>query len=201
MEYVEELKKYIPVDIYGKCGDYPCANKSGTFPCDYKVATNYKFYIAFENSICVDYVTEKFFNNLLLPVVPIVMVRLYLVYFVNKLQISKYVHKIISILGFQGGANYETISPNHSFINVANFESPKHLASYLVYLDNHPVSRKIYVSIYFHLYSKGLKFSGKVFRIFCLEENSFNYSKISHLCIVRNATSRPHRAKIILKSS
>ena len=106
-----------------------------------------------------------------------------------------------SILGFQGGANYETISPNQSFINVANFESPKHLASYLVYLDNHPVSRKIYVSIYFHLYSKGLKFSGKVFRIFCLEENSFNYSKISHLCIVRNATSRPYRAKIILKSS
>ena len=83
MEYVEELMKYIPVDIYGRCGDYPCANKSGTFPCDYKVATNYKFYLAFENSICVDYVTEKFFNNMLLPVVPIVMVRLFLVYFVN----------------------------------------------------------------------------------------------------------------------
>ena len=79
MEYVEELMKYIPVDIYGRCGDYPCANKSGTFPCDYKVAINYKFYLAFENSICVDYVTEKFFNNLLLPVVPIVMVRLFLV--------------------------------------------------------------------------------------------------------------------------
>ena len=37
---------------------------------------------------------------------------------------------------------------------MANFESPKHLASYLVYLDNHPVSRKIYVPIYFEFKSK-----------------------------------------------
>ena len=103
MEYVEELMKYIPVDIYGKCGDYPCANKSGTFPCDYKVATNYKFYLAFENSICVDYVTEKFFNNLLLPVVPIVMVRLYLVYFVNKVQISNYLCALDNVYSWISG--------------------------------------------------------------------------------------------------
>ena len=109
-------------------------------------------------------------------------------------------YKIISILGFQGGANYEKITPNHSFINVANFESPKHLASYLLYLDKNPVSRNICFNL-LKLWSKGLNFSGKISRIFCLEENSFNYSKISHLCIVRNVTSRLHQAKIILKSS
>ena len=64
------------------------------------------------------------------------------------MEMSKYVHKIIPILGFQGGANYETISPNHSFINVANFVSPKHLASYLLYLDSNPVSRKICFNLF-----------------------------------------------------
>ena len=66
MEYVSKLKNYIQVDVYGKCGDFQCANHSGIFPCDYKLGTNYKFYLAFENSICVDYVTEKLFNTFLL---------------------------------------------------------------------------------------------------------------------------------------
>lgn len=107
MEYVQELQKHIPVDIYGKCGSLPCANASGTFPCDYKIATDYKFYLSFENSICTDYVTEKFFNTLLLPIVPIVL----------------------------GGADYASLAPIHSYINVADFKSPKDLAQYLLYLD------------------------------------------------------------------
>ena len=121
MEYVQNLQKYIRIDIFGKCGNYPCANKSGIFPCDYKVGQNYKFYLAFENSICVDYVTEKLFNTFLLPIVPVVL----------------------------GGANYERFAPPNSYINVAEFDSPKHLANYLIYLDQHPVSHKI-VGIYFY---------------------------------------------------
>ena len=112
MEYVSKLKNYIQVDVYGKCGDFQCANHSGIFPCDYKLGTNYKFYLAFENSICVDYVTEKLFNTFLLPIVPVVL----------------------------GGANYEKYAPKHSYINVAHFASPGHLADYLVYLDKNPVS-------------------------------------------------------------
>lgn len=37
--------------------------------------SQYYFYLAFENSNCEEYVTEKFHNQLKLPVVPIVMKR------------------------------------------------------------------------------------------------------------------------------
>jgi alpha-1,3-fucosyltransferase len=59
--------------ILGKCGTIPCANRTGTFPCDYNISKDYKFYLSFENSICTDYVTEKLFNTMMLPIVPIVM--------------------------------------------------------------------------------------------------------------------------------
>ena len=57
---------------------------------------DYKFYLAFENSLCRDYVTEKFFNALLFSTVPIVY----------------------------GGADYEAIgAPPNSYIDVRNFTS------------------------------------------------------------------------------
>ena len=60
--YVDELKKYIDVDIYGQCGSLLCGLTSGScFPYIY---ATYKFYLAFENSICQDYVTEKLFRTL-----------------------------------------------------------------------------------------------------------------------------------------
>ena len=34
---------------------------------------NHMFYMAFENSICDDYATEKFYRSLLYPIVPVVM--------------------------------------------------------------------------------------------------------------------------------
>ena len=65
--YVREMQKYIQVDIYGKCGTpAKCKNRS----CD-DLLEDYKFYLSFENSICKDYVTEKFFSKLgrIVPVV------------------------------------------------------------------------------------------------------------------------------------
>ena len=60
------------------------------------VERDYKFYLAFENSICRDYVTEKFYNALLFSTVPVVY----------------------------GGADYESIgAPHNSFIDVRNFHS------------------------------------------------------------------------------
>ena len=60
--YVKELRKYIPIDIYGKCGDYfedsekdPCNNTE----CWNQLFNSYKFYISFENGLCDDYITEK----------------------------------------------------------------------------------------------------------------------------------------------
>jgi len=60
------------------------------------VAMQLYYYCSFENSICDDYVTEKFFKVLGYNIVPIVL----------------------------GGANYYKIAPNKSYINVRDFESP-----------------------------------------------------------------------------
>ncbi|KAK0094692.1 hypothetical protein PV326_010292 [Microctonus aethiopoides] len=107
-KYVEELEKYIDVDIYGRCGNKHCAKDEDCFGTI--VEPNYYFYLSFENSLCEDYVTEKFYNAAKYNVVPVVY----------------------------GGANYSLIAPPKSFINALDFESPQHLAKYLKMLTQHP---------------------------------------------------------------
>ncbi|KAL3841347.1 hypothetical protein ACJMK2_019506 [Sinanodonta woodiana] len=108
-EYANELAKYIQVDIYGGCGDHMCPrHDSGR--CFEMLSKEYKFYLAFENSNCRDYITEKFFvNGLSNDIIPIVM----------------------------GAApeDYERAAPPHSYIHVEDFETPKLLAEYLHKLD------------------------------------------------------------------
>lgn len=63
LEYINELKKYVPIDVFGKCGT-KCSEKfrnKTDSECKENVYKEYKFYLAFENSICKDYLTEKFF--------------------------------------------------------------------------------------------------------------------------------------------
>jgi hypothetical protein len=108
MEYAAELQKYIAVDIFGACGNYTCPRKDLT--CMDMLQKKYKFYLAFENSICEDYITEKTFRTLLYNIVPVVM----------------------------GGGNYSRDLPPNSFIHASDFDSPRHLASYLHYLDRNP---------------------------------------------------------------
>ena len=48
-QYVRELQKYFPVDVYGKCGSKKCPDKK---KCHEYLAKNYMFYLSFENSIC-----------------------------------------------------------------------------------------------------------------------------------------------------
>ncbi len=108
--YVKELSKYVPVDIYGKCGNMTCAVRHN---CWKMLKTDYKFYIGFENSLCPDYVTEKLTRSFQWDTVPIVL----------------------------GGVDYNLYAPPHSFINVRDFESPRHLADYLLLLDR---SRDLY---------------------------------------------------------
>ena len=106
--YFREMGEYISIDIYGACGDMKCGPANRT-NCD-DLLRDYKFYIAAENSICPDYVTEKFYRALLSDVGPIVY----------------------------GGADYSAYAPPDSYINAADFVSPKALAEYLYVLDTNP---------------------------------------------------------------
>ncbi|ELT95998.1 hypothetical protein CAPTEDRAFT_113412 [Capitella teleta] len=115
-KYVKELQKHIKVDIYGDCGPKKCgSNKQATWPqdkCDeYAFHSNesYKFYLAFENSLCDDYVTEKLWKTIVPPLdtVPIVF----------------------------GSVDYANILPRNSYIDVRDFASPKKLAAYIKHLD------------------------------------------------------------------
>ncbi len=113
-KYVGKLrKKYIDVDIYGSCGNgkFFCP-RHGTYhsepQCNKMIESTYKYYLSFENSICKDYVTEKFFKILDLYVIPIVY----------------------------GGADYTQHAPkgSHSYTDARKFK-PKELAAYLKILD------------------------------------------------------------------
>ncbi|KAG8564354.1 hypothetical protein GDO81_016427 [Engystomops pustulosus] len=102
--YYDELKKHIDIDVFGKDHQQlSWDNFSSTI-------TQYKFYLAFENSDHKDYITEKLWgNSFILGVVPVVL-----------------------------GAprkNYERFIPPDSFIHVDDFPSPKDLALFLLELD------------------------------------------------------------------
>lgn len=63
LAYAKELAKYIPVDIYGRCGDKECARDDPD--CWRMLETDYRFYLAFENRNAKHYITEKLFDNAL----------------------------------------------------------------------------------------------------------------------------------------
>ncbi|XP_064611568.1 glycoprotein 3-alpha-L-fucosyltransferase A-like [Liolophura sinensis] len=107
LEYIQELRKHIPLDFYGRCAGRVCSPGA----CNDTAMKKYKFYLAFENGNCVSYITEKFWNPLLLfEAVPVV-------------------------LGGSSPRDYELVAPPGSYINTADFSSPKELAAYLLKLD------------------------------------------------------------------
>lgn len=60
MSYVTELQKHAEVHIFGDCGTRRCERND--LKCDEMLRRDYKFYLAFENSNCREYITEKLFN-------------------------------------------------------------------------------------------------------------------------------------------
>lgn len=104
-DLAHKLSKYIDVDIYGRCGNLTCPKTSD---CYAMLAKNYRFYLAFENSHCKDYITEKTYETLKHNVIPIVY----------------------------GGADYNVLAPPHSVINVEDFQDVKSLANYLKMLEH-----------------------------------------------------------------
>lgn len=68
--YVNELKKHISVDIYGRCGHLQCKQNQPDH-CLEILERDYKFYLAFENSISLDYITEKMFKVMDKNIIPV----------------------------------------------------------------------------------------------------------------------------------
>ncbi|XP_070598434.1 alpha-(1,3)-fucosyltransferase 10 [Erythrolamprus reginae] len=112
--YVKELMAHIEIDSYGDClhnrdlPDHlrnPSSMDSDSF---YRILAQYKFVLAFENSICEDYITEKLWRPLKLGVVPV----------------------------YYGSPKIQDWLPsNKSAILVTDFPHPKDLAQHIKALD------------------------------------------------------------------
>ncbi|XP_061457798.1 3-galactosyl-N-acetylglucosaminide 4-alpha-L-fucosyltransferase FUT3-like [Rhineura floridana] len=104
VRYYEELKKHIHVDVFGH-GRLPLSRDQHL-----SVLSQYKFYLAFENSIHEDYITEKLWKNSLLSgAVPVVC--------------------------GPPRKNYERYLPPSSFIHIDDFPTAEELANFLKELD------------------------------------------------------------------
>ena len=67
-------KNDLEIDIFGKCGSLELTKEPSieeSFRTN--IAKIYKFYLAFENSNCQDYATEKFYFALKHGIIPVVM--------------------------------------------------------------------------------------------------------------------------------
>ena len=75
--FVENMRTKIEVDVFGKCGTpiINCErNRYKNVTCLKEILQKYKFYLAFENALCRDYITEKSFKlyDGLIDVIPII---------------------------------------------------------------------------------------------------------------------------------
>lgn len=117
---VVELQKILPVHVAGHCSSryshkLDCLNDD---ECNKKIK-EFKFYLAFENSMCDDYVTEKYWYRALKnDAVPIVL----------------------------GGGPYDDskVAIPGSYIDVLDFENVEKLADYIKYLDGNDTAYNEY---------------------------------------------------------
>ncbi|XP_074160592.1 alpha-(1,3)-fucosyltransferase 4 [Sminthopsis crassicaudata] len=106
VRYYRELSQHVEVDVFGQGGPGQPVPDPGLL----HTVARYKFYLSFENSQHLDYITEKLWRNAFLAgTVPVV-------------------------LG-PSRANYERFIPRNSFIHVDDFPHAAALATYLRFLD------------------------------------------------------------------
>jgi hypothetical protein len=105
----DDLVKHMPIDSFGRFKK----NRRLLFDrgpkTKLKVLKRYRFTLAFENSLCQDYVTEKFFEPLIAGSIPV----------------------------YLGAPNVDEFAPgDRSYINVNDFASMKDLAQFLDSVDD-----------------------------------------------------------------
>lgn len=108
LHYLEELWKYMAIDSFGWRKNTGIRDRN--YRTKQEVSRHYHFTIAFENSISDDFVTEKFFDPMLVGSLPI----------------------------YLGADNIEKFAPaDHCYLNARDY-TPKELAEYLTELANNP---------------------------------------------------------------
>jgi len=119
MKYVRELMNHMPVDSFGRSlQNKTLAEDKGR---DSKMATmaTYKFTLAVENSITPDYVTEKFFDPMIAGSVPV----------------------------YLGAPNIDEFAPGERcFVDVMQFNGPRELAEYLLFVSENDAEYEAYLS-------------------------------------------------------
>ncbi|XP_076034301.1 alpha-(1,3)-fucosyltransferase C-like [Oratosquilla oratoria] len=107
--YIQELHKHLRVDMMGKCGKYQCGEAMNEECYQKELRVKYKFYLAFENNMCDDYITEKPYRALMHGMVPVVF----------------------------GGANYSQYLPPGSYIDATPLK-PEALAKVMLEATSSP---------------------------------------------------------------
>jgi hypothetical protein len=106
-EYVRELMRHMPVDSYGRMLNTRALAADQGRPTKLETIARYRFTLAFENSIASDYVTEKFYDPLLVGSVPV----------------------------YLGAPNVSEYAPARGcYIDVRDFANPRQLAGFLLEL-------------------------------------------------------------------
>ena len=122
-QYALKLQDYISLDVAGGCAGHfknsiNNCNQGGRDKC-IENARKYKFYLAFENAFCDQYVTEKYWYNAI-------------------------VHDSVPIVLGGGPYNDPNVAIPRSFINVEDFPTVKALGDYLLYLDKNDTAYNEY---------------------------------------------------------
>eukprot|EP00727_Mastigamoeba_balamuthi_P009623 m51a1_g5283 hypothetical protein (400) ;mRNA; r:178215-179788 len=123
-EFIKELMRHVRIDSFGSClrnaqWNHRQLGRGGNFTAFKEFLRGYKFYLAFENSDCDDYVTEKYWRALEMGNVPIVL----------------------------GAPNIDKYAPtNRSIIKVTDFDSVQALAAYINMLDRDDAKYEEYLA-------------------------------------------------------
>ena len=112
-DYVAILKQYISVDILGACGKkWHCGQRNIHDNCFDALNTTYRYYLAFENSICQEYITEKFFEN--------------------------YKYNVIQVVRADKSSKLTIDISSKAYVNTNDFQNAHQLGKYLKNLSANP---------------------------------------------------------------